>query len=480
MNEASGAAGRRWEIRPGADVVAAGERVGEVLHVVVSPHQRKVTGFVVRLVHGREVYVPADWVIDAQETAVHVAFSAAELEALPAWEPERFTPAALSWPGWRELLRRGALLTLPGRLRRPSGLVRRIEGVAPSGPDTQEAIISRGQRVVCADGPVGRVDLVLVDAETDRVQHIVVRRGALFSRDVAIPVDWVRSITPDMVVLEATRESVARLPVYRPDDELKEDVEDVLSREELVRALDLPVRVDVEDGVVRLRGFVYNHAVRSRLEELARSVPGVVDVRNDLAVDMDLLQRVVAALQSDPRTRSLRGYRIEVREGVVELEGSVASIDAATALEEVVASVSDIRGIANHLVGPEIPDHWRRVVQPEIGQPVLASDRELGRVQYVVVHPRTRRVEGIVVNAVSPEPGSLPFAETPVRSRLLVIPVSEVERITPAGVFLRVHGGRAAEYPEFSEETYRNPPSEWVPPFPYHPGQVRLLPLDHA
>lgn len=273
------------------------------------------------------------------------------------------------------------------------------------------------------------------------MQHIVVRRGALFSRDVAIPVDWVRSITPDMVVLEATRESVARLPVYRPDDELKEDVEDVLSREEHVRALDLPVRVDVEDGVVRLRDFVYNHAVRSRLEELARSIPGVVDVRNDLAVDMDLLQRVVAALQSDPRTRSLRGYRIEVREGVVELEGSVASIDAATALEEVVASVSDIRGIANHLVGPEIPDHWRRVVQPEIGQPVLASDRELGRVQYVVVHPRTRREEGIVVNAVSPEPGSLPFAETPVWSRLLVIPVSEVERITPAGVFLRVHGG---------------------------------------
>lgn len=111
-------------------MVAAGERVGEVLHVVVSPHQRKVTGFVVRLVHGREVHVPADWVIDAQGTAVHVAFSAAELEALPAWEPERFTPAALAWPGWRELLRRGALLTLPGLLRRPSGLVRRIEGVA--------------------------------------------------------------------------------------------------------------------------------------------------------------------------------------------------------------------------------------------------------------------------------------------------------------------------------------------------------------
>lgn len=87
-------------------------------------------------------------------------------------------------------------MALSARLRRHEGLTRRIAGESATRPDEPVATIRRGQRVICLDGPIGRVDLVLVDAASDRVQHIVVRRGLLFSRDVAIPADWVHAITP--------------------------------------------------------------------------------------------------------------------------------------------------------------------------------------------------------------------------------------------------------------------------------------------
>lgn len=42
------------------------------------------------------------------------------------------------------------------------------------------------------------------------------------------------------------------------------------------------VNVDTMDGVVQLSGFVDNEQERFRAEQIARSIPGVVDVHNDL------------------------------------------------------------------------------------------------------------------------------------------------------------------------------------------------------
>lgn len=463
----------RLEIRLGAEVWGREGPAGTVTQVVVSPRERRVTGVVVRLFSGQEVIVPAEEVAEATEERVSLRLSLGELEKLPVWQEESHTPATLSWPGWRWLRGGGAWLRIPGPVRRMEGLQSRLSGDAEGRPEERDVGIRRGQRVVASDGPIGRVDMVLVDALTGRVRHLVVRQGLLFSRDVAVPADWVSTVEQDAVVLEASRDAVARLPVYRPDDELERDVEEALSREELLRVLAFPIRARVEDGVVILRGHVHNRALAARAEEIARSVPGALEVRNELVVDHELLQEVVAAIQRDEATQSLRGYFLRVRDGVVELTGTLPSLEHVQRLEEAIARVPGVRGIENHLTGLAIPHTWRQVVQPGIGRPVYATDQELGRVEAVVIDPRNRRVQAVVVAGDFPDAGAAPFAAGPLWERRVVIPMEDVERVTPAGVFLRIHAGEAAERPDLREEEYPLAPPSWTPPFPYEPGQVR-------
>lgn len=463
----------RLEIRPGVAVVAADGVAGRVTEVVVSPRERRVVALGVELASGRHVRLPAESVQDATEEAVWVRGSVTELERLPEWHAEAHAPAALWWPGWRGLREGGAWLALPGSLRRLQGLERQMSGPAEGRPEEKPVTIRRGQRVLASDGPIGRVDQVLVDAATGRVKHLVVRQGLLFSRDVAVPADWVATVEDGVVVLEASRDAVARLPAYRPDDELERDVEEALQREELLRVLALPVRAEVTDGVVRLRGHVHNRALAARAEEVARSVPGVVDVRNELVVDHELLQQVVASVQADEATRHLVGYFLRVRDGVVEVTGTVPSLEAARALERAIARVPGVRGIANHMTGLEIPSGWREVVQPEVGQAVYATDQELGRVESVVVDPDSRRVLAVVVAGDFPDAGAPPFAAGPLWERRVVVPLEDVERVTPGGVFLRVHAGEAAERPDLREEDYPLAPEGWTPPFPYDRHHVR-------
>ncbi len=473
MGTAPGRVSPRLEIRLGAEAQGADGPAGTVTQVVVSPRERRVVGVVVRLPSGEEVTVPAEEVGDATEDRVSLRLSLGELEKLPRWQPDAHTPATLSWPGWRGLREGGAWLRIPGPLRRMEGLQRRLAAEAEGRPEERVVSIRRGQRVVASDGPIGRVDMVLVDADTGRVKHLVVRQGLLFSRDVAVPADWVSTVEHDAVVLEASRDAVAHLPPYRPDDELERDVEEALSREELLRVLALPVRARVEDGVVVLRGHVHNRALAARAEELARSVPGVLEVRNELVVDHELLQEVVSSVQADPATRALRGYFLRVRDGVVEVTGTLPSLEDARRLEEAIARVSGVRGVANHLTGLEIPPGWRQVMQPEVGRPLYATDQELGRVEAVVIDPRNRRVQAVVAEGEFPDAGAPPFAAGPLWERRVVIPMEDVERVAPAGVFLRVHAGEAAERPDFREEDYPSAPQGWRPPFPYEPGQVR-------
>ncbi len=68
----------------------------------------------------------------------------------------------------------------------------------------------------------------------------------------------------------------------RTDEEIADAVQDAVLRELLLGPSE--VSVQVENGVVRLRGSVWTSGVRFRAEEMARLTPGVVDVINDIQV----------------------------------------------------------------------------------------------------------------------------------------------------------------------------------------------------
>ena len=82
-----------------------------------------------------------------------------------------------------------------------------------------ELAVRRGAAVHAIDGRVGRVDEFLIDAGSDHVTHVVLRKGHLWGdRDVTIPVSDVDRIEADGVTLKLSKHQVAALkavPVHR-------------------------------------------------------------------------------------------------------------------------------------------------------------------------------------------------------------------------------------------------------------------------
>jgi len=68
----------------------------------------------------------------------------------------------------------------------------------------------------------------------------------------------------------------------RPDAEIKSDVESALFRDPNVRSYE--VNVEVQNGVITLRGTVDDEFARRAAEDDARAVPGCREVRNELQV----------------------------------------------------------------------------------------------------------------------------------------------------------------------------------------------------
>lgn len=75
-----------------------------------------------------------------------------------------------------------------------------------------ELAMRRGAPVDARDGHVGKVEAFLVDAEDDRITHLIVRSGHLVRREVAVPIADVADISDDRIVLGLSRHAVEELP----------------------------------------------------------------------------------------------------------------------------------------------------------------------------------------------------------------------------------------------------------------------------
>jgi hyperosmotically inducible protein len=122
-------------------------------------------------------------------------------------------------------------------------------------------------------------------------------------------------------------------------------------------------KIDVETyrGVVQLGGFVDSQEAKSRATEVAQSVSGVEEVRNDLKIsDADqptlgeriddgmIVTQVKAKLIADSRTDA---YKISVdsSDGRVLLTGFVDNDQAKSAAGEIARTVNGVRNVDNKL-----------------------------------------------------------------------------------------------------------------------------------
>jgi hyperosmotically inducible periplasmic protein len=121
-------------------------------------------------------------------------------------------------------------------------------------------------------------------------------------------------------------------------------------------------QVDVETsrGVVQLNGFVDTTTAKDRATTVARSVPGVQTVHNNLVVqegsrtvgmvvdDATLTAKVKTALIGNEATKA-HEINVSTREGVVQLSGFVETNTAKSTAESLARNVTGVRSVDNQL-----------------------------------------------------------------------------------------------------------------------------------
>jgi hypothetical protein len=281
----------RFEIRTGALVRATDGEVGRIDGVIVNPETGEVSGLVVRARFqvGNDLLIPVEAIGDAVEDLVQLRLSMDDLADLPPLNRHNFTRPSPEWP-------------LPAGRDAESVLVRQPgppvrDGLRSTRPDqlidlSGDVKLRPGQSVVNAEGEVGPLDLVLVDATTGQVSCIVVRVGGLGGQGTLVPTDLISGIRGDEIVLDATRDRLAQLPEYRPDDAITDTVQGLLwYRSNLPESEVRYVTVRTVNGVVELSGYAATERGRAAIEALVRSATGVLDVKNSLHTFETLSER---------------------------------------------------------------------------------------------------------------------------------------------------------------------------------------------
>jgi osmotically-inducible protein OsmY len=261
----------------------------------------------------------------------------------------------------------------------------------------------------------------------------------------------------------------------RPDDDLLADIWEGIWQVAVIRTHDMhSLSITVHDSVVALEGHMAGTFNRLRVENIARSVPGVVAVRSQVVVDAELDLKVAQALARDARTRP---YILPVgaSHGWVRVDGTVDNNEVQSAVEVVTARVPAVRGVIGlPRVAGEPPAPPRRAVQPRVGAQVYAQDGRAGVVAQVVINPQNRLVTHLVVGADIAINTDDVIGYRTLRGDYLVT-VEAAELVTAESVILAPNPPSITAYPLFDASAYPPAPFIWRPPYPYAltPGAVR-------
>jgi hypothetical protein len=185
------------EYRLGAEVYATDGLCGVVTRIVVDPVDRTITHLVVEPKHrfGLGRLLPVDR-LDAGANGIQFRGDLAAFEAADSAEDAHFIRAADDWRG------EGLVETEP-----------EVNDTLPGG----EIALRPGDPVHATDGEIGSVQGFLTAAGQDRVTHVLLREGHLFTRkEVAIPVDAIAGVDTG-IRLNLSKQEIEDLPSV--DDE---------------------------------------------------------------------------------------------------------------------------------------------------------------------------------------------------------------------------------------------------------------------
>lgn len=206
-------------LRIGADASCADGACGQVSRIIVNPAAREVTHLAVdpKRRPGPGRLVPVDLVDTAGDqirlrctlTEFQRLQPAEETEVVPELDPTGRRASPPSRVRW--VSRSGPVLAPPG----PGGAGQEVTvDSVPSGA----VDIRRSLTVCAADGDIGPVQGLVVEAGGHRVTHVLIQKGHVLGRkEVAVPVGGVTKIGTLLIHLSLTKHQVDSLPAVDVD-----------------------------------------------------------------------------------------------------------------------------------------------------------------------------------------------------------------------------------------------------------------------
>lgn len=211
---------------------------------------------------------------------------------------------------------------------------------------TSVILLTSGTQVMAGNKSLGKLVQVTVNRETHVLRHLVVEHG--LRTESLVAARDISSIDGRRVILAASAASTP-LALYRPDEEIHEEVRAAIYDYPRLR-VDLPgIGIHVIDGVLWLQGHVASDLNKRQVQDQLVNVRGLSEIHNELVSDTELASAVAMALAKDPRTARER-IGVYPALGSVNLRGRVRTEAARTAAYEIARAVPGVASVENVLV----------------------------------------------------------------------------------------------------------------------------------
>jgi sporulation protein YlmC with PRC-barrel domain len=191
-----------------ANVTCHDGTVGKSTHIIVDLVKGQVTHFVLKTDHDhKEFVVPIDMIMDSERTVILLNCYKEDVYQLPLFEKGKYN----GYDAYDHAP------PIPSTGVDPSATVyhpyRTAEGGASEEQHAVDLAVSKGVKVLATDGEVGKIDEFVIDPETHRVTHLVLRQHNIFGKwIVTIPVSEIERADLEYVELKLDKAAIKELP----------------------------------------------------------------------------------------------------------------------------------------------------------------------------------------------------------------------------------------------------------------------------
>jgi uncharacterized protein YrrD len=197
------------DIKIGVPVVAEDGTAGRVERIILHPQTGELEGVVAAQggMLTSDVVIPMDYLLAADEHGVRVRGTVEQIGELQPFAQSQYIDPPEDWMPPTDSA--GGIYLFPATPYAVGAFERPITQPAPAAHEVEDlepgdVEVSGTTTVYCTDGVAGRLESVVTDGDSDRVSHLIIRRGALMGRDVTVRVEHIRSMGEEGINLTLT------------------------------------------------------------------------------------------------------------------------------------------------------------------------------------------------------------------------------------------------------------------------------------